>query len=397
MFLLLALLSLYKNIMNKSKKDIDPLILMRYLNGTGSSEDIRIVKNLFSDAGSEDELYEKSLAFWEGISLDHDIKGYNEAHILDTIHHKIRIEEAESLTKSSVLYTLMKYAAIIIVACSLSGALFYYIGRNKISNHVQGYSELIVPLGSHVHYTLPDGTAVTLNSGSSLKYDNRFGINDRFVELKGEGYFNVAKDKERIFTVKTSHINVTALGTAFNIRAYADDKTIETTLVEGSLKIEDVSGKDKADIVVLKPNQKLTFYIKDSTLVDETNSQKSENESNVQHANGQESISVPKTVTENVNVEPVISWTENKWIFEKKSLEEIAVELERKFDVQIIFETERLKTYRFTGIIMAEPIDQVLEVMSISAPINYKLKGRIVILSENKKFEESIQKLFSQD
>ena len=111
----------------------------------------------------------------------------------------------------------------------------------------------------------------------------------------------------------------------------------------------------------------------------------------------QKSIAIPRLVTENVNVEPVISWKENRWIFEKQSLSQIAVELERKFDVQIIFESERLKTFRFTGIIIAEPIEQVLEVMSISAPINFKLKGRVVTLSENKNFEELNKNLIQSD
>ena len=108
------------------------------------------------------------------------------------------------------------------------------------------------------------------------------------------------------------------------------------------------------------------------------------------------SIEIPRLVTENVNVEPVISWKENRWIFEKQSLSQIAIELERKFDVQILFESEELKTFRFTGIIIAEPIEQVLEVMSISAPINFKLKGRVVTLSENKNFEELNKRLYKR-
>ena len=94
-------------------------------------------------------------------------------------------------------------------------------------------------MGSRAQFTLSDGTAVTLNAGSKLKYDNRFGIKDRIVQLEGEGYFKVAKDTKRPFIVKTSHLNVMALGTAFNVKAYSDDKTIETTLVEGSVKIEE--------------------------------------------------------------------------------------------------------------------------------------------------------------
>jgi transmembrane sensor len=131
-------------------------------------------------------------------------------------------------------------------------------------------------------------------------------------------------------------------------------------------------------------------------LVDETPGQEGNVKNDMQPAKVQPSKEIPRLVKENVNVEPVISWTENRWIFEKKSLAQIAVELERKFDVQIIFESERLKSFRFTGIIMAEPIDQVLEVMSNSAPISFKLKGRIVILSENKKYGESIQRLYNQ-
>jgi ferric-dicitrate binding protein FerR (iron transport regulator) len=131
-------------------------------------------------------------------------------------------------------------------------------------------------------------------------------------------------------------------------------------------------------------------------MVDETAGPKAKVENNTQPLPVQKSIAIPRLVTENVNVEPVISWKENCWIFEKQSLEQIAVELERKFDVQINFESERLKSFRFTGTLLAEPIEQVLEVMSISAPINFKLKGRIVTLSENKNFEELNKRLYNR-
>ena len=101
-------------------------------------------------------------------------------------------------------------------------------------------------------------------------------------------------------------------------------------------------------------------------------------------------------VAEDVNIEPIISWKENKWIFEQKCLSQIALELERKFDVKIVFDSERLKTVRFTGTILAEPIEQVLEVMSLSAPINYKLKGRVVTLSEKKGHDNLNKRLYNQ-
>jgi transmembrane sensor len=324
--------------------------------------------------------------------------GYNFHEGFWKFKQRIKAEEVIhiGLNKTNIFTILSRYAAIVILTSSLSGLLFYYLGKNRVTNPNQSFSELIVPMGSHVQFYLSDGTAVTLNAGSRFKYDNRFGIKDRVVQLEGEGYFKVAKDAERPFIVKTSYLSVTALGTEFNVKAYSDDKTIETTLVEGSLKVEEITAKSMAKVMVLIPNQKLTFYKEDSTMVDESGNPEEKPKNNIQSLQVQKSIAIPRSVTENVNVEPVISWKENRWIFEKQSLSQIAVELERKFDVQINFESERLKTFRFTGIIIAEPIEQVLEVMSITAPINFKLKGRVVTLSENKYFEELNKRLYNQ-
>jgi ferric-dicitrate binding protein FerR (iron transport regulator) len=376
---------------------IDIQVLMRYLEGTGSFEDTCKVKQWFSDADSDDELYKKSLQFWDGISLEPNITEYSETNILDHLHHKIKIEEVVFLNKSNIFKAITRYAAIFILAFSFSGVLFFYIGKNRVTKPKQGFSEIIVPLGSRAQFSLPDGTTVTLNAGSKLKYDNRFGITERVVNLEGEGYFKVAKDASKPFTVKTLYLNVFALGTEFNVKAYPDDKTIETTLVEGSVKIESITDKKNAEMHVLKPNQKLTFFKKDSTIVDETTPIKEKTENNKQPVHEQKLVSIPKLVTENVNIEPVISWKENRWIFEKQSLSQIAVDLERKFDVQIKFESDRLKAFRFTGILISEPIEQVLEVMSITAPINFKLKGRVVTLSENKNLENLNKNLYIQN
>jgi len=326
--------------------------------------------------------------------------GYNFQTGFWKFKQKIRGNEDKAIdfNKTNLFKIVTRYAAIFIVAFSLSSLLFYYICKNQVSNPEPGFSELIVPMGSRAQFSLSDGTTVTLNAGSRLKYGNRFGIDDRVVQLEGEGYFKVAKDKERLFTVKTSHLNIRALGTTFNVKAYSDDKTIETTLVEGSIKIDEITDKNRAEVkvIVLKPNQKLTFLKENSTMVNETAITKGKTEKNIQPIQVQKSIAIPRLVTENVNVEPVISWKENRWIFEKQNLSQIAVDLERKFDVQIKFESERLKTFRFTGIIIDEPIEQVLEVMSITSPINFKLKGRVVTLSENKHFEELNKGLYDQ-
>jgi ferric-dicitrate binding protein FerR (iron transport regulator) len=380
--------------MQKCKENVDYQVLIKYLEGTGSYEDIRKVREWFGNTESEEELYNKCFQFWEGLSLEPELSEYSEKNILDHIHHEIKIEEEVFLTKTNIFKSLTRYAAIFIIAFSISGVLFYYLGSNRMAIPKESFSELTVPLGSRAKFSLPDGTTVTLNAGSRLKYDNRFGFSDRVVQLEGEGYFKVAKDASKPFIVKTSYLSVRALGTEFNVKAYPDDRTIETTLVEGAVNIESISDSKVAEIHVLKPNQKFTYFKNDSTIVDETTSAKEKTANKIKPIEKQKIASIPKLVTENINIEPVISWKENRWVFEKQSLSQIAIALERKFDVQIKFESDRLKTFRFTGIIINEPIEQVLDFMRITAPIDFKLKGRVVTISENRSFEKINKNLY---
>ena len=112
------------------------------------------------------------------------------------------------------------------------------------------YNTLIIPKAGTYNIELEDGSIVYLNSDSKLKYPSIFCGKERIVELEGEAYFKVKKDKKHPFIVKTRGINIRVLGTSFNVNSYKENKNIITTLIEGSVKIKT---KDKK--VVLKPNQ----------------------------------------------------------------------------------------------------------------------------------------------
>ena len=369
-----------------------------YLNGELTSDETRQLINWLKLNSANKRYFDEYCEIWISGKASLKSPEYSFQEGFWKFRQKIKIDEEiqKGIAKGYWLKTIIKYAAIFLIAFSLSGVLFYYAGKNRHPISQLSYNELIVPMGSRAQFKLSDGTAVTLNAGSRLKYDNSFGINDRVVELEGEAYFKIAADHNRPFMVKTSHLNVLAIGTAFNVKAYSDDETIETTLVEGSVSIEEVTDQGKTQIRILKPNQKLTFFKEDSKLVEEMVSEEEKSTHNIQRLTSKKLKEVTRIVTQDVNVEPLISWKGNRWIFEKQSLSEIATELERKFDVQIVFESEGLKSFHFTGILIAEPIEQVLQVMSISAPINFKLKGRVVTLSENKSFKEINKRLYKR-
>lgn len=300
----------------------------------------------------------------------------------------------ESKTKTFRLRTLLRYAAIFIIAFSAGGSLFFFVGRNSIEPALQSVNKIVVPLGSKAWFSLSDGTFVTLNAGSTLNVSNGYGINNRIVRLDGEGYFNIAKDTNNPFVVQTPFLNVRALGTEFNVKAYSVDKTIETTLVSGSLQIEPVKEVNQGRITVLKPNQKVTFFKEDFVFTDEQGDKENEIPARTVSVKKIRTVAPARLIKEDIDVNPVTSWKENRWIFEQQSLAQIAVDLERKFDVRIIFESEKLKSYRFTGTILAEPIEQVLIALSMTAPINYNVRGRVVTLSENKDFIEINKNLY---
>jgi len=379
------------------KKSCEDLIYGYLRNELTSEETSRLISWLEQDKNNK-QLFDEMSELWITTRAASPNPGFNAREGFNNFRKKIKTtyNQKDNNIKTAWLKTIVRYAAVILLAFSASGALFYFIGRNSAAPAVQSINKLVVPLGSKAWFSLSDGTVVTLNAGSTLNVSQDYGVNNRIVRLDGEGYFNIAKDKNNPFVVQTPFLNIRALGTEFNIKAYSADRTIETTLVSGSLQIEPVKEINQGQITVLKPNQKLTFFKSDSSFT--SGSEMKEKEATARFENIKKIRTVPATrlVTENVNVDPVTSWKENRWIFEQQSLSQIAIDLERKFDVQIIFDSERLKSYRFTATILAEPIEQVLMALSMAAPVTYRIRGRVVALSENKDFIEINKDLYKK-
>jgi transmembrane sensor len=384
-----------ENIQNKKTEEY---LICGYLKGDLTPEETgELIEWIKLDKANK-QIFDECCEIWITIQSSSKNHGYNAQEGFWRFRQRIKNgDQSGSIpSKTRFLKTAVRYAALVIIAFLSGGLLFYQFGNRSSSRSAQSISELVVPMGSRALFTLSDGTVVTLNAGSTLRTDNHFGINDRIVELEGEGYFKVAEDKIKPFIVKTPYLKVTALGTEFNVKAYSNDKTIETTLVNGSVNIEPYSDDGKGEIAILQPNQKLTFYKEDARIEDNSKKTAGKSQTEIIQVKVQSTTSAVRLVKENVNIEPVVSWKESRWIFENQSLSQMAVDLERKFDVQILFASERLKTYRFTGTILAEPIEQVLEVMSITAPIDFKLNGRVVTLFEDKDLIKVNQNLYIQ-
>jgi ferric-dicitrate binding protein FerR (iron transport regulator) len=383
---------------NTDKNPAD-ILITRYLNSESSDTELHELVEWIKLDKRNKHYFDEYCEIWITAKAVAGNTGYFVQEGFWKFRQKIKddISLTEKRDNKVLIRNIMKYAAIFIIAFASGSLIFYQPSVRQNYGADKSFSELTVPLGSRAVFSMTDGTIVTLNAGSRLKYGMQFGIFDREVQLEGEGYFKVAKDTSIPFVVKTPYLNITALGTEFNVKAYSADSIIETTLVNGSVKIDPLNNDNRGKIMELKPNQKLTYYKKTSEIFEERPESKKSTIEKIKPAAVKKEILGPGLVKECVNVEPVVSWKENRWIFEKQTLAQIATDLERKFDVKIVFESEHLKTYRFSGTIIAEPIEQVLEFMSISSPIDFRLKGRTVTLSENKYYDKLRKSLYNQN
>jgi transmembrane sensor len=272
-------------------------------------------------------------------------------------------------------------AAVLIPVMLLSGVLTKFIFPTTMPETLTVFE---VPYGSKSTVVLPDGSKVILNAGSKLTYNNDFGYKHRNLSLLGEGYFKVAKNKEIPFIVHAGNISIKATGTEFDVKAYSEDKTIETVLVEGSVEVNKISKQVKSTKpLVLMPSQSLIYNKKSDhiTINVAVKSNDPKKEEKLVTSSPIPNVSITKT-----EIDPVINttWKETKWNISRKDLSELTKELERKYDVTIQLESEQLKNIKFTGTLKDESLEQVLSAISIAFPIEYKINGKNVAITENK-------------
>lgn len=326
---------------------------------------------------SEDKAY---LDFW----LNSSEQNRKEYDFLTGINYNVKVSELPN--NKSVIFNKInqqinskknKIRNIWIASATAAAiVLAFFIGGYSLNNlpverkiiTAAVYNEINVPEGAKSQLTLSDGTKVWLNGGSKLKYPAFFSSKTRDVFLDGEAYFDVSENKAKPFLVHTASIQIKVLGTAFNVKSYAEDKTIETTLVRGLIEIREVKDNKLTRPLIIKPNQKAIFVKNNEEI--SINSDDS----------GQKLKEVPNKLpaieVNNANIVPITAWKEKALVFDNNTLDEIAINLKRWYGIKIHIINDSLKKYHYKGRFdHNETIYQVLEVIKVTTPISYELKN----------------------
>ena len=227
------------------------------------------------------------------------------------------------------------------------GKLVYYSVEEEVEQLFD--HKIVVPRGGEYTVELNDGTRVRLNADSELRFPVKFASNERKVFLKGEAYFEVEHDTLRPFRVDVhDDAIIEVLGTEFNINAYPENDEIFTTLVRGKVRVDDLQTDST---VVLLPNQQAVLV---GTRID----------------------------VKEVNPEDYITWINGRFYFEKMTLEEILIQLERWYDLQVFWTDEELKSYEFTGAVWRDnTIRQTLDMIEKTTDVRFTVSGRTVTVN----------------
>jgi transmembrane sensor len=271
------------------------------------------------------------------------------------------------------------YAASVIL---LAGLFFILKPAKLISPQLAAkYLEIIVPTGQRSQLVLADGTKVWLNAGTTFKYPEDFLKNKREVFVEGEAFFNVTHNKDLPFIVHLKeNLSIKVLGTEFNVKSYATDKFIETTLVKGAIKLlkEDKDNHVVAEINI-KPNEKATYQKDNLQLV----------VTKLDVPVTEKSVTASKITKENKSMNDldiITAWKDDALVFHDETFEDIAVKMERWFGMKIVITDEGLKQERFTGkFVNKETIYQILDIFNRSEPIRYLTKNKEITIKKRQR------------
>jgi len=241
---------------------------------------------------------------------------------------------------------LVQIAAVLVLSLLFSAFYNHFLVPKYIQKSESAvYQQVRASYGTQTRVELSDGTEVYLNSGSSLRFPLSFeGMNNRKVELIGEGHFNVAKNNKQPFVVDIHKMQIKVFGTTFNVEAYPDDLTYTVALIEGSIQLQKKSDSGASEFIDMKPNQVAVY-------------QQSEN------------ILVCKTEDD---LNKYSAWIEGKIVFSNDPVNTVTQKLGNWFNVDIEIADKKLEKYRFTGTFIDEPLEQVLNILNMTSQMQYQ-------------------------
>lgn len=326
------------------KKD-DPIlkgIIKRYVDDIYTKEDV--------DAFFGSDLRENLMALEDGMDESRENSAFVPASAFDIEKYKAEAQRLLNRHKrkrlKNSLMSFGRYAAVIAVLLVAGFGWLLYVAGGSEQERLVHFTEVYVGKGERESLVLPDGTSVTLNSDTYLRYPSRFHGDTRTIEVNGEAFLHVAPDKSKPFVVRTERIDVKVLGTTFNVKAYKDDRHVIVSVEEGKVKVD-------------MPEVSMNLSPDEMMILDKNNGEMEKR---------------------NVDSRKTASWTNGGLYFHKTSVEDVAKELERCYNCTIRIENEELRKEVVYGSHSNESLESVLNALEYVVDVKSRKEGSQIIL-----------------
>ncbi len=332
-------------------------LITKYLSGETDKEEDRRLFAWINANEDNYQFYQEAKQLWNeghltftGFEKDKAYTGLQQKLEKGVADAPLVVKRRQNLAfkeQSRVYWRNVAASIVILVVLTTTGYLVFPPTSSPDDGPVT-YVEKHTPKGKKLKTTLPDGTTAWLNANSYLRFPETFPGDERVVFLDGEAYFEVAHDMHRPFTVKSDVIHTTALGTSFNVRAFKGQQFIDVTLLTGKVKVSYVAVDNSVqDIGTLEPHEQVSY---DKVW-----------KNAVKHSLGDASSQ--------------IAWKEGVIILKDMDFEQIALELERWYDVKVSFENDNLKNCLLEGKFKQVSLQKVLKMLSMTANFTYEITG----------------------
>lgn len=347
-----------------------PKRVIRYISGKYSPEDEEFVRQWLAEDPARRELLDEFQTVWD---LSGELDWGDENRAWNDLKERV-IKEKEAVfpqvralpkrtrrKRSSGLNIFLRVAAVILIVAGAYGFYRYSTSADSVSQPEEEtvYNTISSPKGEQVHVRIKDGTKVVLNASSQIHYRNDYGTSSREIYLEGEAYFEVNHDHPVPFVVHAKEARVEDIGTKFNIKAYPGQQETEVAVSEGKVRVSPRKQSHEND----------------------EKSSENEEETSVVVSQGQK-VNVRdnpnQLIVEKADLHQVLSWLQNRLIFDAEPLAQVIDRLERYYDIEVDVADASLFDKKITGSFEDESMENVVKVLAISMDAGYSLKGNAV-------------------
>ncbi len=331
---------------NNSTYYID--LITRYFSAEASEQEILLLSAWIKENTENQKIFEEYHKTWlnlekerieKNINIDNEWNKINEL-IKSTKQTKIIPIKSESEPK--IISRVLKYAAVFVFLAVSTVVMYYYFSKPA--------TKQLMAKTNIIESKLPDGTSVTLNTGSSLEYPEKFEKDKRSVKLKGEAYFNVTHDAAKPFIISAENIRIEVLGTSFYVNTNNPEGKVEVILTNGKVAVYHIDTPNEK--VILEPGEKIELS-----------------------ANQKD---YSKTVNEDENY---LSWKTRNLIFTDKPLSEIIKTLNKVYHSNIQIKNNNIANCRITASFDNQSLDAILHVIEATVDVKIDKTENLILIS----------------